>query len=154
MGRPTVAGRVQSSNQRQRRHAVVKTTLEVVVSSMIREILLDEMSHVGLVGNMLSAIGDTPKLCDEQGKERVPKYPCKLPGNVRPGLVVRLTGLTRGSLDADCNGSCGSGLVEVSVAKRYMRVPNKLVAAIAGQIGDLSGPALSMLRQTSKMGPA
>jgi hypothetical protein len=72
---------------------------EAVVSSMIFQIIIDEMSHMGLVGNMLSAIGGAPKLCDEQGRERVPKYPCKLPGNVRPGLVVRLTGLTRGSLD-------------------------------------------------------
>lgn len=58
----------------------------------IREILFDEMSHLGLVGNMLSAIGGTPVLTSP------PTYPGKLPGGVRPELTVSLSGLSKESL--------------------------------------------------------
>jgi hypothetical protein len=62
----------------------------------IREIIFDEMSHMALVGNMLTAIGGTPVLT---GADVVPRYPGPLPGGVRPELQVRLAGLTRTALD-------------------------------------------------------
>ncbi|MEU9046629.1 MULTISPECIES: ferritin-like protein [unclassified Kitasatospora] len=64
------------------------------VRNTIREIIFDEMSHFGLVCNMLTSIGGTVVLTDPA---TVPKYPGELPGGVNPGLVVSLSGLTRES---------------------------------------------------------
>ena len=59
-------------------------------------VAVDEMSHLGLVCNMLTTIGGTPRIADEA---LVPKYPGPLPGGVRPELSVRLLGLTKDALD-------------------------------------------------------
>ncbi|WP_424886836.1 ferritin-like domain-containing protein [Streptomyces sp. XH2] len=66
------------------------------VSETIKEIIFDEMSHMGLVCNMLTTIGGAPRIADAA---LVPKYPGPLPGGVRPELSVSLTGLTRESVD-------------------------------------------------------
>ncbi|MEU8549801.1 ferritin-like protein [Streptomyces roseoverticillatus] len=65
-------------------------------SETIKEIIFDEMSHMGLVCNMLTTIGGTPRIADAA---LVPKYPGPLPGGVRPELTVSLTGLTREAVD-------------------------------------------------------
>lgn len=57
----------------------------------LREVVMEEMLHLGLVCNMLTAIGETPELYPDA----VPTYPGPLPGGVRPGLIVPLKGLTR-----------------------------------------------------------
>ncbi|MER7769427.1 ferritin-like protein [Kitasatospora sp. NPDC096140] len=64
------------------------------VRHTIREIVFDEMSHFGLVCNMLTSIGGTVVLKDPL---TVPKYPGELPGGVNPGLEVFLSGLSRES---------------------------------------------------------
>ncbi|MER5355535.1 ferritin-like protein [Kitasatospora sp. NPDC002551] len=64
------------------------------VRRTIREIVFDEMSHFGLVANMLTSIGGTVVLTDPL---TVPKYPGELPGGVNPGLEVFLSGLSRDS---------------------------------------------------------
>ncbi|MFG3050539.1 ferritin-like protein [Kitasatospora sp. NPDC048239] len=64
------------------------------VRHTIREIVFDEMSHFGLVCNMLTSIGGTVVLTDPA---TVPKYPGQLPGGVNPGLEVFLSGLSRDS---------------------------------------------------------
>lgn len=69
------------------------------VFNAIREIIFDEMSHLGLACNLLTTIGGAPQLADEKA---VPKYPGPLPGGVRPELSVSLSGLTRQSLDMYC----------------------------------------------------
>ncbi|WP_018684380.1 ferritin-like domain-containing protein [Actinokineospora enzanensis] len=69
---------------------------DAVVHETIRDIIFDEMTHFGLVGNMLTAIGGEPVLTDPAV---LPEYPGGLPGGVRPGLEVRLSGLTRSALD-------------------------------------------------------
>ncbi len=66
------------------------------VAKDIREIVFDEMTHMGLVCNMLTTIGGTPVLADPKV---VPKYEHPLPGGVRPGLVVFLEGLTKDSVE-------------------------------------------------------
>ncbi|MFF1867632.1 ferritin-like protein [Streptomyces sp. CB03911] len=65
------------------------------VAKAIREIIFDEMTHMGLVCNMLTTIGGTPVLADPKV---VPKYEHGLPGGVRPGLIVFLEGLTKESV--------------------------------------------------------
>ncbi|MEV0371866.1 ferritin-like protein [Streptomyces sp. NPDC050636] len=59
-------------------------------AKLIKTVVLDEMWHMGLVCNMLSAIGGTPDIA-----AAVPTYPCTLPGNVRQSFEVYLSGLTR-----------------------------------------------------------
>jgi hypothetical protein len=58
-------------------------------AQLISGIFLDEMFHMGLVCNMLSAIGGTPHIV-----AAAPTYPGPLPGGVHPGLTVYLSGLT------------------------------------------------------------
>ncbi|MET7367707.1 ferritin-like protein [Streptomyces sp. NPDC005566] len=65
------------------------------VSEAVRRVVFDEMSHLGLAGNLLTTIGGTPRLADAQ---LVPVYPGPLPGGVRPELTVYLSGLTKESL--------------------------------------------------------
>jgi Ferritin-like len=60
------------------------------VYDLLHEVVMEEMCHLGLACNMLTAIGGTPWL----KPNAVRNYPCPLPGGVRPGLVVPLRGLT------------------------------------------------------------
>ena len=62
------------------------------VRQMIRDIVLEEMSHMGTACNMLTAVGGTPVL---NTPDVVPVYPGPLPGGVRPYLTVALGGLTK-----------------------------------------------------------
>ncbi|MFI9150591.1 ferritin-like protein [Streptomyces sp. NPDC053367] len=66
------------------------------VLKAFKRIVFDEMSHLGLAGNMLTTIGGVPRLGDVHA---VPKYPGPLPGGVRPSLTVFLSGLSKESLD-------------------------------------------------------
>ncbi|GAA0324686.1 ferritin-like protein [Streptomyces polychromogenes] len=66
------------------------------IAKDIREVIFDEMTHMGLVCNMLTTIGGTPILADPKV---VPKYERDLPGGVRPGLVIFLEGLSRQSVE-------------------------------------------------------
>ncbi|EGX56513.1 hypothetical protein SZN_27376, partial [Streptomyces zinciresistens K42] len=60
------------------------------VARMIRHIVGDEMQHLGLVCNMLVAVGGRPRI-----KAAAPVYPGPLPGGVRAGVTVYLSGLTK-----------------------------------------------------------
>jgi len=62
----------------------------------IRVVIFDEMSHMGLVCNMLTTIGGSPILADPKV---VPKYEHPLPGGVRPELIVFLEGLNKASVE-------------------------------------------------------
>ncbi|WP_371495355.1 ferritin-like protein [Kitasatospora sp. NBC_00374] len=73
----------------------IKSASEAVAKD-IREIIFDEMTHMGLVCNMLTTIGGTPVLADPKV---VPKYEHALPGGVRPDLTVFLEGLTKDSVE-------------------------------------------------------
>ncbi len=66
------------------------------VAKDIREVIFDEMTHMGLVCNMLTTIGGTPVIADPKV---VPKYEHPLPGGVRPELIVFLEGLTKDSVE-------------------------------------------------------
>ena len=69
------------------------------VYDAIKAIVMDEMSHMGLVCNMLTTIGGSPRIAHP---DLVPKYPGPLPGGVRPQICVSLSGLTSASLDMYC----------------------------------------------------
>ncbi|GCD92887.1 ferritin-like domain-containing protein [Embleya hyalina] len=55
---------------------------------LIKSVVLEEMLHMGLACNMLTAIGGEPKIDP-------PAYPKTLPGGVGGDLVVHLQGLTK-----------------------------------------------------------
>ncbi|MFJ7148074.1 ferritin-like protein [Streptomyces sp. NPDC100445] len=57
---------------------------------LIRRVIGDEMYHLGVVCNLLVAVGGRPRI-----REAAPTYPGPLPGGVRGGLKVYLSGLTR-----------------------------------------------------------
>ncbi|MGD3112563.1 ferritin-like domain-containing protein [Streptomyces sp. YGL11-2] len=60
------------------------------VARLIRRIVLDEMYHLGLVSNLLVAVGGRPRI-----RDAAPTYPGPLPGGVRAGVTVYLSGLTK-----------------------------------------------------------
>ena len=63
----------------------------------IKEIVIDEeMLHFGLMCNLLTALGEVPKI---NIRANVPTYPNRLPGNINPNLTVPLQGLSNESLD-------------------------------------------------------
>lgn len=59
------------------------------VYDQMNNIILEEMLHLGLACNMLTAIGGTPQI-----SSNIPTYPGPLPGGVNPNLTVTLAGLT------------------------------------------------------------
>ena len=63
-----------------------------VAYNLILSVALEEMLHMGLACNMLVAVGGTPAIT-------APPYPGPLPGGVRPGLEVYLSGLTQESVE-------------------------------------------------------
>ncbi|MBD2593538.1 ferritin-like protein [Nostoc spongiaeforme FACHB-130] len=66
-------------------------------AKLIRTVLMEEMLHMGLVANMLTTIGGTPKI-----NSVLPSYPGNLPGGIRPQLTVYLAGLSKTYLDEVC----------------------------------------------------
>jgi photosystem II stability/assembly factor-like uncharacterized protein len=62
------------------------------ISETIRDITREEMEHMGLACNMLSAINGTPLIADSAV---APTYPGALPWGIRPGLVVSLRKLDK-----------------------------------------------------------
>jgi hypothetical protein len=66
------------------------------VAASIRNVVQEEMLHMALACNMLTAIGCVPQINDPK---MVPSYPGRIPGGVHPELVVRLAGLSDDSLD-------------------------------------------------------
>ena len=61
----------------------------------IREIVVEEMGHMGLACNLLVGLGESPDLA---APGFVPSYPGPLPGHVHPGLEVPLRRLTPSQL--------------------------------------------------------
>lgn len=60
--------------------------------SLINSVVLEEMFHMGLACNMLTALGQAPGILS--GYQNI-VYPGHLPGNVRPQLTVSLAGLSK-----------------------------------------------------------
>ena len=66
------------------------------VAKSIRNVVHEEMLHMSLACNMLTAIGRVPRI---NHPNAVPRYPGHIPGMVHPELRVTLSGLTDASLD-------------------------------------------------------
>ncbi|MEU6896149.1 ferritin-like protein [Streptomyces sp. NPDC046557] len=57
------------------------------VAATVRSVVIEEMLHMALVGNVLNSVGATPAI---GGPGFVPRYPARLPGGVLPDLTVSL----------------------------------------------------------------
>lgn len=57
------------------------------IAALLRSVVLEEMTHMGLACNILNAIGGAPVI---DGPAFVPQYPGPLPGAVESALVVPL----------------------------------------------------------------
>ncbi|RFC69762.1 ferritin-like protein [Streptomyces sp. AcE210] len=57
------------------------------VGGIIRSVVMQEMLHLALIGNIMNAVGATPRFDDPK---LVPVYPGRLPGGVMPDLEVSL----------------------------------------------------------------
>jgi hypothetical protein len=64
------------------------------VATLIHDVAVEEMFHMGLACNMLSTLGGTPEIAT---KDAAPHYPGPLPGNVHP----ELTSITPQALSKD-----------------------------------------------------
>jgi Ferritin-like len=64
------------------------------VYDLILSIVDEEMVHLGLACNMLTAIGGTPSIYAPFQNKTI-HYPGHLPGGVRPELIVHLAGLSK-----------------------------------------------------------
>ena len=91
--------------------------------TLIRSIVLEEMLHMGLVCNMLTAIGGTPIL---NNISDLPTFPGHLPGGVRPDLNIYLAGLSKDYLEKVCmqieypeNGPVVSSLKPTTITDTY-----------------------------------
>lgn len=58
--------------------------------SIVDQVVLDEMGHLGLTCNLLKGLGVSPQIVAAH-----PQYPGPLPGGVRPDLIVYLSGITK-----------------------------------------------------------
>ncbi|OAI57165.1 hypothetical protein AYO47_01845 [Planctomyces sp. SCGC AG-212-M04] len=67
------------------------------VAEVIKEIVVEEMLHMGLACNMLVGLGESPVLTTTA---TVPAYPGPLPGDVNPDLIITLRRLTPSQLKA------------------------------------------------------
>ena len=57
----------------------------------LRQIVIEEMRHMGLACNLLTTLGGTPQI---NVSGHVPEFPGELPGGVKPGLMVSLAKLS------------------------------------------------------------
>ena len=85
------------------------------IAISIREIIHEEMIHMGLTCNMLSAIGGTPKLT---GKEHAPSYPGPLPGGVKPEITIKLSGLNKETISTFAELEAPEGNITCYVSER------------------------------------
>ncbi|WP_243878225.1 ferritin-like protein [Streptomyces sp. SUK 48] len=103
---------------------------------LIRRIVSDEMYHLGIVCNLLVALGGRPRI-----KGAAPVYPGPLPGGVHPGVDVYLSGLTRAlvrdvmmAIEAPAAPLTGSARDPLSIGHFY----DELLTAFRSVAPDLS----------------
>lgn len=73
--------------------ASIKYSYNLEIQRVMKAIIIQEMMHMALVGNILNAIGGEPSL---YSKEFIPIYPSRLPGGVQPDLIVPIEKLSLG----------------------------------------------------------
>lgn len=107
-----------------------------VALDTLRAIVFDEMAHMGLMCNLLRALGAAPRIV-----EMAPRYPGPLPGGVRPELTVYLSGLSHQSLSDVMMAieKPETPLAFEKLAETFTSV-GRFYEAIAAALGDLKPP--------------
>ncbi len=95
---------------------------------LIRRIIDDEMYHLGVVCNLLVAVGGQPRI-----RAAAPTYPGPLPGGVREGVTVYLSGLTK-------------SLVHMMMSIEAPEEPLALSDSVTHSVGDFYGAMLDGFR--------
>ncbi|MEU8031596.1 ferritin-like protein [Streptomyces sp. NPDC049099] len=99
---------------------------------LIRRIVGDEMYHLGVVCNLLVAVGGRPRI-----RDAALHYPGPLPGGVRAGVHVYLSGLTRDYVR------------DVMMAIEAPEAPLARTAAHSPTIGGFYGDLQEAFRRTA-----
>ncbi len=103
----------------------------------IRNVVQEEMLHMSLACNMLTAVGGVPKIATEGAQ---PVYPEKLPAGIHSDLTVRLSGYNEAALD---------GFIEIESPNDSSGVTiGEFYAAIAAAFEDLR-PTITLSRQVA-----
>lgn len=79
----------------------IKPGTNLMPAEIIKSVVLEEMLHMIMVANLINAVGGKPKIGakeEGEGREFVPKYPARLPGNVDPSLTVNLECFSKKSI--------------------------------------------------------
>ena len=79
----------------------IKPGTNLMPVQIIKSVVLEEMLHMIMAGNLLNAIGGKPEIgAKETGKggKFVPDYPTRLPGDVDPSIVVNLSYFSKESI--------------------------------------------------------
>jgi hypothetical protein len=121
------------------------------VAGSIFEILLEEMSHLGIACNLLVAIGGTPLLADASV---VPTYPGPLPGGVRPELknvVLSKLTKTQAGVFMDIEYPKDGPIATALVANESFNSIGDFYQAIRDAFTNLA-PPLSIDRQLARSG--
>jgi hypothetical protein len=116
----------------------------------VREVVMEEMLHLGLACNLLTTLGGTPQL---DTPEVVPTYPGTLPGNVRPSVRVALSGLTKEVLSGTFMEIeyPEEGPVARAVGETFPTI-GAFYTAIAGAFAKLPPGAITGARQLTSSG--
>ena len=80
----------------------IKPGTNLMPVEIIRSVVLEEMLHMIMVGNLLNAIGGKPEIGEKetgQGGKFIPDYPTRLPGDIDPTLVISLTYFSKESIE-------------------------------------------------------
>ncbi|KRR15993.1 hypothetical protein CQ12_29015 [Bradyrhizobium jicamae] len=113
------------------------------VARTIREVVVEEMLHMGLMCNMMVALGETPAL---DAPDFVPSYPGALPGDVNPDLTIALRRLTPSQLKVFMDIEYPEGGPITTLALRTFETIGAFYAALLSEF-EAANPTLDVTKQ-------
>jgi len=116
------------------------------VAKTIREVVIEEMLHMGLACNMMVAIDESPAL-DTPGF--VPSYPGPLPGDVNPNLTITLRRLTPSQVKVFMDIEYPEGGPITALALRSFDTIGAFYAALLSEF-EVVNPALDITKQRNE----
>ena len=103
----------------------------------LRQIVIEEMRHMGLACNLLTTLGGIPQI---NVSGNVPEFPGELPGGVKPGLTVSLAKLSPEQLVV---------FLEIELPETPPIMPTALVEETFPTIGAFYDAILAALQKLS-----
>lgn len=117
------------------------------VADTIKEVVLEEMLHMGLACNMLVGLGEAPTFTTPKS---VPIYPRPLPGDVNPDLNISLRRLTPSQLKVFMDIEYPEGGPITAEAARSFDTIGEFYAALL-QAFETVNPTLDVKKQRDVM---